>query len=154
KFWLPKAQQDDIAAELSEDIRSQIEDQEAKLGRKLNDSEVASILRNRGRPLLVASRYLPQQYLVGPVLFPGYRFVLAIVALCYLVPWLLVWISLMIFDPRYRAHGVWNELARGWPSFLNVVFFCIGVVTFVFAVLERAQSKNRFLEKWDPLKLP
>jgi hypothetical protein len=27
----------------------------------------------RGRPLLVANRYQPQQYLIGPVLFPIYR---------------------------------------------------------------------------------
>ena len=30
RFWLPKAQRDDIAAELSEDIRSQIEERESR----------------------------------------------------------------------------------------------------------------------------
>jgi len=60
KFWLPRGQQDDIAAELSEDMQSQIEEQESKLGRQLNEGEVAQLLKQRGRPLLVASRYLPQ----------------------------------------------------------------------------------------------
>jgi hypothetical protein len=155
KFWLPRAQQDDIVAELSEDIRSQIEEQETRLGRKLNDYDVASVLKERGRPLFVASRYLPQQYLIGPALFPVYRFVLTIVVLCYLLPWLLVWIGLMIFDPSYRsAHGVLADLARGWPSFWSIAFLAFGAVTAVFAVLERVQARNKFLEKWDPLKLP
>lgn len=155
KFWLPRAQQDDIAAELSEDIRSQIEEQEAKLGRKLNDQEIESILRERGRPLFVATRYLPQQYLIGPILFPVYRVVLIIVVLCYLVPRLLVWIGLMILDPIYRSpHAVVAYLVRAWPMFGSATFIAIGAVTAVFAVMERVQSKTRFLENWDPRKLP
>jgi hypothetical protein len=35
KFWLPKRQKDDIIAELSGDIYSQIEEREAALGRAL-----------------------------------------------------------------------------------------------------------------------
>ncbi len=155
KFWLPRAQQDDIVAELSEDIRSQIEEQEAKLGRKLNDAEIASILMERGRPLFVANRYLPQQYLIGPILFPVYRVVVTIVVLCYLVPRLLLWIGLMLLDPIYRSpHAVTAYLTRAWPTFWNATFIAIGVVTAVFAVLERVQSKTRFLENWDPRKLP
>ncbi|MGH9718901.1 MAG: hypothetical protein ACRD8O_01700, partial [Bryobacteraceae bacterium] len=76
KFWLPAGQQEDILAELSEDIRSEIEDKEAGLGRKLDEDGVAAILKKRGRPILVASRYLPQQSLIGPALMPAYRFVL------------------------------------------------------------------------------
>ena len=67
KFWLPKAQRDDIIAELSEDIRSQIEDKEAELGRKADDGDVAAILKKCGHPLLVAQRYLPQEHLIGPI---------------------------------------------------------------------------------------
>jgi hypothetical protein len=66
EFWLPKRQRQDIIAELSEDLRSQIEEQETALGRKLKDEEVEAILKRRGSPLAVASRYLPQRYLIGP----------------------------------------------------------------------------------------
>ena len=43
KFWLPRKQKDDIIAELSEDLRSQIEDREAELGHPLTDAEVEPI---------------------------------------------------------------------------------------------------------------
>jgi len=98
KFWLPREQQEDIAAELSEDIQSQITEEETRLGRPLNETETAAILKQRGRPLLVAQRYLPQQALIGPVLFPVYCFVLKIVILACLAPRILVWLGFMVFD--------------------------------------------------------
>ena len=153
RFWLPRGQQDDIAAELAEDIRSQIAEQEATLGRKLTELEVASILKERGRPMLVASRYRPQQYLIGPTLFPVYRFVIIIVALCYLIPWVLTWLGLAIFDPRYHADlgGTFGPL---WGTFWVTMFVALGAVTLVFAILERADSQMKFLANWDPFELP
>jgi hypothetical protein len=155
KFWLPKEQKQDILAELSEDLRSQIEDRETELGRKLNEAEIEAVLRERGRPLLVANRYQPQQHLIGPVLFPVYRFVLRIVALCYLLPWVLVWIG-MIFSATYRAQHVnWIQaLASTWGTLWVTAIMAVGAVTIVFALLERAQTKSRFLENWNPRKLP
>jgi hypothetical protein len=76
------------------------------------------------------------------------------VALCYLAPWLLVWVGRMASSPRYRA----TQTSHGWAgAFLSatghlwltaVVALC--VITMVFAVLER----SRFLEDWSPRKLP
>ena len=133
RFWLPRDQQDDVAAELAEDIRSQIEEQESRLGRALNESEVAALLKQRGRPLLVANRYRPQQYLIGPALFPVYRFVLIIVTLCYLVPWMLTWIGLAAFDPTYHAN-VGRTLGPLWGTFWLTTFVALGTVTLIFAI--------------------
>src|SRR6266849_1842434 len=116
KFWLPKKQKEDIIAELSEDIRSQIEDREAELGRKLNESEVAAILKQRGRPVLVANRFLPQEHLIGPVLFPIYLFVLKIVAAFYMVPWILVWIGLAISRASHSGQSLIESLGSFWTS--------------------------------------
>ncbi|HET9182305.1 MAG TPA: hypothetical protein VFP59_09250 [Candidatus Angelobacter sp.] len=156
KFWLPKGQQEDIAAELLEDIQSQIEEKESALGRNLTEDEIAQALKQRGRPLLVASRYSPQgqQYVVGPLLFPAYRFVLKVVALCYVMPWLLVWAGFILFNPPFRSHHSirYDLLSVGGP-FWNTIFIVFGTVTAVFAVLERMQSRTNFLENWDPRKL-
>src|SRR4051794_10177607 len=97
EHWLPTKQRHDIIAELSEDIHSQIEEREASLGRPLITAEVEALLLERGRPMLVASRYLPQEYLIGPELFPIYRFVLKIVLLCAGVPTVLALVSLIAF---------------------------------------------------------
>ena len=48
KFWLPTEQKQDIIAELSDSIYSQVEEQEGALGRKLIDAEVEAILKQRG----------------------------------------------------------------------------------------------------------
>lgn len=153
RFWLPRAQQGDVAAELAEDIHSQIEEQEAALGRKLNESEVEPLLKRRGSPLLVASRYRPQQYLIGPTLFPVYRFVLIIVALCYLVPWFLTWVGLAIFDPHFHV-SFGRTFGPLWGTFWITTFIALGVVTLIFAILERVDSRTKFLSDWNPLELP
>jgi hypothetical protein len=158
QFWLPKGQRHDIIAELSEDLHAQIEDQEAGLGRTLNEGEVEAILRQRGRPVLVANRFLPQEHLIGPVLFPIYWFVLKIVMLGYMVPWALVWVGMMIYSPIYRAaqisHSWIAAVGSAWSAWWGTAFLAVGTVTLVFAILERVQAKSHFLENWDPRKLP
>jgi hypothetical protein len=157
-FWLPKQQKHDIIAELSDDIHAQIEEQEAGLNRKLNETEVEAILKQVGRPVLVANRYLPQECLIGPVLFPVYLFVLKIVMLCCLAPWLLVWIGMLVYSPSFHAAhagtSAWSSFGSLWGAFWSTSFVSAGVVTIVFAVLERVQAKSRFLEDWNPRKLP
>ena len=150
KWLLPKEQKEDILAELSEDIRSQIEEKEAELGRRLDESDLEAILRRWGHPMLVAQRYLPQQVLIGPVWFPVYQFVLKMVGLCYLLPWLLIWLFLVIFVPSYRAEHPGLELLGTLQSFLLIAVFAFTVITLIFASLER----SRVLERWNPRKLP
>src|ERR1700738_549158 len=79
KTCLPKAQADDIIKELSENISSQIDDKEGKLGKTISEAEVEAILKQHGHPLLVASRYRQEQrsvsfrrQIIGPALFPFY----------------------------------------------------------------------------------
>jgi hypothetical protein len=151
KFWLPKAQQNDIIAELGDDIRSQIEDKESALGRPLNEDELVALLRQTGHPMRVAGRYLPQQSLIGPAFFPIYKFVLKMVTLGYLIPWWVVWVGLMLFMPSYRAE---HSVLGAWSSFWTLALPFFGSITLAFAALERFQSRLRVLEKWDPRKLP
>jgi hypothetical protein len=157
-FWLPKQQKDDIIAELSADIYAQVEEQESGLGRKLNDAEIETILKQRGRPVFVANRFLPQEHLIGPLLFPVYRFVIKVIALCYLVPWVLAWVGMMTWDTTYRT----QQTSSSWfaaigsmtGSLWTTAFIAIGTATLVFAVLERLQAKSHFLDDWSPRKLP
>jgi hypothetical protein len=154
RFWLPRAQQNDIIAELGDDLRSQIEDRESSLGRPLNEDEMAALLRQSGHPMRVAGRYLPQQSLIGPTLFPLYRFVLKAVAFGYLAPWILVWIGMMVFMPSYRASHSGLALLGTWTHFWSLAFMLFGAIMVVFAVLEKFQARITWLNMWDPRKLP
>ncbi|HEU4413774.1 MAG TPA: hypothetical protein VFT65_03240, partial [Candidatus Angelobacter sp.] len=154
RFWLPKAQQADISAELRDDLQSRIEDKESSVGRPVTEAELIAILQQSGHPLWVAARYQPRQSLIGPALFPLYEFVLKIVALGYLVPWILVWIGMMFFMPSFRAEHAGLGLLGTWASFWSAALTLFGFVTLVFAVLERFQSSINRLQKWDPRKLP
>lgn len=151
KFWLPRAQQDDIIAELRDDIRSEIEERESELGRTLSEPELEAILKQRGRPLLVAEKYLPQRSLIGPALFPAYWFVLKLVMLCYLVPWALVLSGAIVFHTNDYVHRI-------APTTLNTLWTnavgAFATVTIIFAVLDRAKNKNWLTQNWSPSKLP
>jgi len=155
RFWLPKGQQDDISAELAEDLRSKMEEQQEGLGRELNDEEIATVLKQTGRPFLVAGRYLPQQSLIGPVLFPVYVFVLKVVALCYLLPWVVVFVGMLIFNASYRqGHSIMGHLADVWGTLWLTALTGFAAITIVFAIIERSQKQVKLLEDWDPRKLP
>jgi hypothetical protein len=154
RFWLPRAQQNDIIAELGDDLRSQVEDRESALCRSVNEDEMVAILQQMGHPMRVAGRYQPQQSLIGPLLFPLYRFVVMMVAFGYLAPWILVWIGLMVFMPSYRASHMGLAMLGTWASFWSLAFMLFGAITITFAVLERFQARISWLNKWDPRKLP
>lgn len=155
KFWLPRNNKRDIVQELSEDLRSGIEEREKLLGYELNEEEIAGFLKRRGRPIVVASRYFPQQYLIGPVLFPIYSFVLKMVGLFYVVPWILVWIGFLIFDRSYRARHLGFGLVDDWANLCRIGLFLFAVITILFAVLERVQAaRSYFFDDWDPRNLP
>jgi len=153
-FWLPQPQKRDIIAELSEDIRSQIEEKESDLGRNLDEAELEAILKRRGAPLLVAEGYLPQRFLIGPLLFPIYRLVLKWALLYQAGGWFLVWIGFALLD---RAHAYSNPGAAVGGALRTL--WLVGVNTFAaitaaFALIERYHAKSRFLEQWNPRKLP
>jgi hypothetical protein len=76
KFFLPRAQQDDIIKELSEDVHSRLDDLQAELGRPPNAAEQEALIKSYGHPALLAGRYGPRRQLVGPEMFPFYWFVL------------------------------------------------------------------------------
>ena len=84
KRCLPRAQSDDIIKELSDELRSQLEEQQAALGRPFNDQEMMAFFKQHGDPMTVARRYRQDRHsltlgweLIGPELFPTYLMFLA-----------------------------------------------------------------------------
>jgi hypothetical protein len=148
KRHLPAAQQEDIVNELTDDILSQIKDKEEELGRPLDEGEQEAILKHYGHPYLLASRYRPQQYLIGPTLFPFYLPALKIaMALAFALQVIVAFsIGLAQRAPeRILPHIV------GFPAVAIQVLFW---VTLAFAVADYCQARLNLFDKWSPRTLP
>jgi hypothetical protein len=150
KFWLPKAQQKDIIAELAEDLQSQIEERGAELGHALGEDEIARLLKRRGSPMSVASGYLPDQSLIQPAMLPIYRLVLKIVLVWVLAPLFAVVFIGAMFLSRHPG----EVMLRAWAEAWQAGFMAVGIITTVFALVNRAQIRVNGLDKWDPRSLP
>lgn len=157
KKHLPWKRQDDILAELRANMESQLEDKEAELGRPLTQGEAEDWLRTWGPPVVVASRYQPQQYLIGPTFFPIYLYVLRLALLWALLIYTIVNAVVIPFtspaipsviDTFLRVPGILITVA-GW-------------VTLVFAALEFATTHfpehcppiAGLSKNWSPNSLP
>jgi len=151
EFWLPAGQKQDIIAEISEDLNSQMDEMEGQLGRNLTEAETEGLLRQRGNPILVANRYLPQRSLIGPALFPMYLFVLKVLAGFGLLPWMVVFV--VVHRVLYPASGWDATIGATLGSAWTAAFIGAGAITAVFAVLEREQARTHLLDKWNPRKL-
>jgi hypothetical protein len=159
KGHLPLKQQDDVIAELGEDIRSRLDDREAELGRPLNEDEIVAMLRQLGHPAHLAARYGSWQQLIGPALFPTYVHILKFaMGLAVMVNVILAAVLLATGHPPGQAlKGIVN-----FPFVTAILVF--GWVTLVFALIDAkvgpaalvdVQSGHKAIfAKWDPRTLP
>jgi len=154
KFWLPSEKQDDIIAELRDDIRSEIDEQEAALGHPLEKGDLETLLKRRGPPVLVAERFLPQRHLIGPMWFPIYWFVLRLALAFNVVPWLIGWLILVFNSASFRAAHPGMSLFATLSTLWTTVWIQFAVITLIFAVLDRYHSREKFIEQWSTKQLP
>jgi hypothetical protein len=71
--YLPLETREDVLAELRVNLLAEMDARADAIERPLTVSETAAVLKEHGRPLLVAARYMPQRYLIGPAVFPCAR---------------------------------------------------------------------------------
>jgi hypothetical protein len=152
---LPAATRDDVLAELRANLQAQLDDRAEELNRPLTDPEVATILRDHGRPIVVAARYLPQQALIGPAIFPYYLMTLRKAAPFALVLIFLANCANILFVhtmPELIA-GILRALGQLIPGLLIFAAW----ITVAFAIAEYVYTHNHskpFGASWDPTKLP
>jgi hypothetical protein len=98
--------------------------------------------------MLVASRYSPHQYLIGPSMFPFWfiamRTMLIVVGLVYVV------LAGVGFFVQGKLVQTFIQSTNG---FFNTALFWAAVVTLVFWFFERNQVRFGFLNNWQPEKL-
>jgi hypothetical protein len=159
KFWLPKSQRDDIAAELAANLQSEIDDRAAAQGHPVSDDDLAAILKQHGPPLLVASRYQEKhrtvnfgRQLIGPIVFPFYWIAIKVALVLLLIPGVISTVFLK-GDGRSASefvHAIGRVGRFALPALL--------VATIIFALIDWSLRRFRLLEKWsegwDPRGLP
>ena len=150
KQRLPRAKRDDIAAELREILRSQVDDEEARLQRPLTDAEIKQILKKYGAPRNVAVSYGSYRYLIGPEIFSSYLTAVKIVL------WVLAPITLfmLLMSAVLAEENLAEDLAETFWTMLSIGLFNLVSVTLVFAWLGRVRSGAPEEEDWDLDELP
>jgi hypothetical protein len=153
---LPRSNRDDIKLELRSLLLDTIEEQTADSGQPPTTKIVAEYLREFGSPEEIASKYSPEQVLIGSQLFPLYKLVLTIVLTVMGAFHLL---GLILPFIQNDSINIGRTLLDLLFSYGQTAFFIVGIVTLIFAVLERLQGVEFQLNAnkdtdWDPLQLP
>ncbi len=157
KKHLPWQRQDDIIAELRANLEAQVEDKEAALGRPLTAAEAEEWLKQVGPPMQMAARYQPQQYLIGPAVFPTYWLVLKLASTWAMVIYTIA-SAVQIATERPNMTAVVEKLV----SAPGILMTTAAWVTLIFAAVEYTVRRNPakygplagFSADWAPSTLP
>lgn len=146
KRLLPPDRMDDIAAEISSNLQSLIEDRAMAEGRELRLEELSAILKQHGHPTAVASRYgdRPGRVLIGPGLFPFYWSTLRSLLVVFVILRVMAAFALRATAP---AGSILLYLAR---DIMVGGFLIAAGVTAVFAVWEYLRLPFPYSERWKP----
>jgi hypothetical protein len=139
---LPEEQRADIIGELSEDIRSEMEERQKELGRPLTEEEQEGLLKKRGNPWLLAARYRQDKrsvafgrQIIGPVLYPFYVKVLSFnLGLTFLI----VGVIFLALRLAGQKISVSDMVSTCTLQFL----IQFGVVTLIFSLVEKNLEKH------------
>jgi uncharacterized integral membrane protein len=119
-------------------------EREREQGRTADTTMAAALLREFGKPEEVALRYHEPCYLIGPRFYGPYTFVVLLV----------LGIMAVIVTAAKLLTG---RLDWSLPaSLIELALTNIGLLTIIFAVVERLEQRKRSLstdKEWDPMKL-
>jgi hypothetical protein len=151
---LPWKRQDDLLAELRANLEEQLEDKESALGRPMTGEEAEAWVKQLGSPMQMAARYQPQQYLIGPALFPIYRLVMRTALLWFTVIYVVVGV-IQAAGSEYPGSALLRAAGRlplqllGFAAFITLSF---AVAEFV--AMRFSKKLPPGLPEWSPGSLP
>ena len=153
---LSKKSRADIEAELRSTLEDMLEDRSRKARRPADDKMVKEMLKEFGAPEKVAASYLPENYLIGPRLYPFFLMVVKIVVSVLLVLGL-VGLGIKVGTTTMTSQVFIQTLAKGSGDLVMAIIQAFGNIVIVFAILQRVMPKAEFeigkKEEWDPADL-
>lgn len=153
---LPVRGREDTLAELRANLESEMECREEELGRSLTETEQAAVLERHGMPVLVASRYGSQHFLIGPTLFPMYWYTLKRSFPLMVLAYAAVQMAGILLGSGSGA-DLGHRIGESVGRFPAVALTFWGIVTLGFAVFEYGQGRffpKLTLPKWSVRDLP
>lgn len=148
---LPEDKRDEIGRELNANIMDQLDVLAAQQG-KLNEAEVAAVLKQMGHPRTVAQQFVPPQPLISPGYMPLYKntlfMVLGILFLLQVVDATAAWLgsdmSFVLYMKRLLS-GYIEDVLLGFTS-----------ITLAFWLMSRHKpaANNQCEQHWQPEQLP
>lgn len=154
---LPSKQRDDILKELNTLLMDSIDEaRESSDGFKTDVEIAAVIIKNFGNPKQAAARYSSNNYIIGPRFYENYVMVLKIVVTVLVA---IAGASLLIgsFITDFSSRELIRQMIEFVPSLFSVIISSVGIVTIIFAILERTLDDTHLELKekeFDPYKLP
>ena len=140
KKHLPWQRQDDILAELRANLESQLEEREEALGRPMRAAEAEAWVKELSPPIQVAAGYQPQQFLIGPAVFPTYRYVLKLACSWCMIVYAIVTVARFFAAPQPDT----DTLLVAFLRIPGVLLITSAWITLIFAAIEYAMM-HRFI---------
>lgn len=153
--YLAPATRADVLAELRVNLQAEMDDLAEEKQRPLTESDVAAILKTHGRPMLVAARYLPQRYLIGPEVFPFYLLTLRKAAPLVVLFYFVAHLATFILSPGPGAFA--GSIVTSILQLVPVLLIFWACMTLTFAILDYVRTHHgdhASGNAWDPVKLP
>lgn len=155
---LPQKSRTDIEKEIRSAVEDMLEDRSKKDGRAADEEMTIAVLKEYGNPETVAASYLPEQYLIGPQLFPIFWLVTKIV-FAVLTTLTVIAMGFALFGSNATPAEFWGDLFKLLGQYFSGMMAAFGNIVLVFALIQRFASGWEFHEKdedkdWNPRDLP
>ena len=152
--FLPRKIRSDVQRELRSTLEDSLESRLANGGDDDTETAQVDLLKELGHPEKLAASYLPEpRYLIGPRLYPGFQLTMRICLLALAVLLLLGVVATAGDDDGSGASIVAVAVAL-FDDYLVTALTILGIVVFIFAVIERFSRPSGATREWDPRSLP
>jgi hypothetical protein len=150
---LPQSMREDIEAELKSTLMDMLDDR-AKADNRIVDEELEQeLLKEYGSPDEVAAKYLPEQQLISPKLYPIFWMILKIV-LTVLAITTIVSIGVQLGQMGVNVPGAANVVGEAFLGLIQSAMQAFGTLVLVFALITRFGKIDADLQtEWQPRDL-
>ena len=155
---LPQKTRTDIEKEIRSALEDMLEDRSKKEGRAVDEEMTIAVMKEYGNPETVAASYMPEQYLIGPQLFPIFWLVTKIV-FAVLTTLTVIAMGFALVGSNATPAEFWGDLFKLVGQYFSGMMAAFGNIVLVFALIQRFGTGWEFTSKdedkdWNPRDLP